>query len=91
MKLPILEHEPNSNAIRLKETRQAIALTQKSIGEYSIDEIAAEITKRCNCHDALLAALEKYGEHLGACFKNLTMGKCNCGLEQAIAKAKELK
>ncbi len=39
--------------------------------------------------DELLKALEKYGEHLGTCYKNLKMGECNCGLEQAIANAEE--
>lgn len=35
----------------------------------------------------LLEALKKYGDHLGTCYANLQMGECNCGFEQAIAKA----
>ena len=53
-----------------------------------------EIIRRINAFekdglvDGLVIALEKYGDHLGCCHKNLTMGKCNCGLEAAIAKVK---
>ena len=29
-------------------------------------------------------ALRKYGDHLGTCYKNLRIGDCNCGFEQAL-------
>lgn len=33
--------------------------------------------------------LEKYGDHLGACYKNHQMGDCNCGFDQALAALDE--
>ncbi len=41
-------------------------------------------------HDALLAAFKKYGGH-AACCTIRAYKVCDCGFEQAIKEAKELK
>jgi len=38
--------------------------------------------------EELKTALRKYSDHLGACYKNLKIGDCNCGFEQALKGGK---
>ena len=41
--------------------------------------------------DELVEALKIHGEHSDKCYKNLTIGGfCDCGLEQALAKAERI-
>ena len=64
-------------------------------GNEDFVNVAAVIQQR----DGLLAALEKYGKHEGDCDSRqryrktmgsgVISGRCNCGLESAIAKCKE--
>ncbi len=51
------------------------------------EDVAKRIVLCCNSHDGLVEALKKYGDHLGTCYTNLKMGKCNCGFDEALAAA----
>ena len=74
-------------------------IKKATLGEWTREELE-ESVRRCNSHDALLAALEKYGCHLPDCARRRKAGSssamrdklnalgCTCGFEQAIAAAK---
>jgi len=81
-----------------KEKISDIDLSPKGQQE-AIDELAGTDLLRQQ-RDALLAALEKYGEHKPDCAKRRRAGSsavqdrliqlgCTCGLEQAAAKVKK--
>jgi len=59
-------------------------IKKATLGEWTREELE-ESVRRCNSHDALLAALVKYGRHNISCCGD---GLCACGFEQAIAAAK---
>ena len=61
--------------------------------QLAAEEIAGfnALKAKADVCDELVEALKIHGEHSDKCYKNLTIGGfCDCGLEQALAKAERI-
>ena len=59
-------------------------LTYREVSK-ALLKLQITLTETLRQRDELVKGLRKYGEHSGLCYKNLSTGDCNCGLEQLIA------